>query len=137
MNFPINASCQCGQVTYKLFEAPQNVIACHCKECQKLSTSAFSVTAVVATNAIEFSGEMKQWTRIADSGNKNSGYFCSNCGTRIYQFNPEQPDSIKLKLKPVDKVSESLFEPKIHVWTSEKLSWDQIPAGVKTIEKQR
>jgi hypothetical protein len=137
MNFPINASCQCGQVTYKLFEAPQNVIACHCRECQKLSTSAFSVTAVVATNAIAFNGEMKQWTRIADSGNKNSGYFCPNCGTRIYQFNPDQPDSIKLKLKPVDKASESLFEPKIHVWTSEKLSWDQIPAGVKSAEKQR
>lgn len=42
LQFPIQGSCQCGAITYQLLEAPLLVAACHCKECQKLSTSAFS-----------------------------------------------------------------------------------------------
>ena len=48
IDYPIESSCQCGQVTYKLFEPPKRVVACHCKECQKLATSPFSVTAIIA-----------------------------------------------------------------------------------------
>ncbi len=63
MDYPIEAACQCGQVTYQLFEPPKVVLACHCKECQKLSTSPFSVTAVVDAEAIKFQGELKEWRR--------------------------------------------------------------------------
>ena len=81
MAFPIKGSCQCGQVSYLLFAKPSLVIACHCKECQKLSTSAFSVTAIVASSAISFTGKLKETMRIADSGNTNIGKFCPECGT--------------------------------------------------------
>ncbi|MDA7747372.1 GFA family protein, partial [Psychromonas sp.] len=114
-------SCQCGNVSYTLFEKPKMVIACHCTECQKLSTSPFSVTAIVPSSAIEFKGEMKEWGRNSDSGNINVGKFCPNCGNRIYQVNPNDLNSIKLKLKPVNLSDDSLFEPTVHVWTSEKL----------------
>ena len=56
MTFPIQGSCQCGQVTYKLLSEPLMVVACHCKECQKLSTSAFSITALVNAGTVEFIG---------------------------------------------------------------------------------
>ena len=75
MKFPIEGSCQCGQLTYKLFEKPTMVLACHCTECQKLSTSPFSVTAIIASTAIEFKGELKEWSRSSDSGNKNNAKF--------------------------------------------------------------
>ena len=45
--YPVEGACQCGGVRYKLLAEPLMVMACHCKECQKLSTSAFSLTAVV------------------------------------------------------------------------------------------
>lgn len=136
MEYPIKGSCQCGQLTYKLNAAPKMVIACHCTECQKLSTSPFSVTAMVASNTIEFQGKVKEWRRSSDSGNVNSGVFCPDCGNRIYQFNPADPDTIKLKLKPVNLVDDSIFEPKVHVWVSEKLSWYQLPEGAKSFDKQ-
>ncbi|WP_455749392.1 hypothetical protein [Marinobacter salarius] len=41
------------------------IVACHCKEYQKLSTSAFSVTAVVDAGAVESQGEMVEWSRVA------------------------------------------------------------------------
>lgn len=136
MEYPIEGSCQCGQVTYKLFERPKMVLACHCTECQKLATSPFSVTAIVATNSIEFQGEMKEWSRLADSGNKNNAKFCPACGNRIYHYNPDDSETIKLKLKPVNLSDSSIFEPSAHVWVSEKLDWYQIPDGVKDFEHQ-
>ncbi|WP_226662119.1 GFA family protein [Microbulbifer aggregans] len=136
MEYPIEASCQCGKVTYKLHEPPQMVLACHCTECQKLSTSPFSVTALVAAGSIDFDGEMKDWGRLAESGNRNHAKFCPECGTRIYHYNPDDPATVKLKLKPVHLANTRLFEPSAHVWVSEKLDWYRIPEGVKVFEKQ-
>lgn len=136
MTYPIEGSCQCGQLTYKLHEPPQRVQACHCTQCQKLSTSPFSVTAVVASDAIEFKGELREWSRIADSGNRNVATFCPDCGNRIYHYNPDDSATIKLKLKPTHLSDDTIFQPTIHLWVSEKLSWYQIPEGVKAYERQ-
>lgn len=136
VSYPIEGSCQCGQVTYKLHEAPKMVLACHCTECQKIATGPFSVTAVIASSSIEFSGELKEWSRTAESGNKSNAKFCPNCGNRIYHFNPEDLSSVKLKLKPVNLADDEVFKPTVHIWVCEKLSWYQIPEGVKVIDKQ-
>ncbi|KXO09565.1 Gfa-like protein [Moritella sp. JT01] len=110
------------------------VAACHCKECQKLSTSAFSITAIVNTDSVKFKGAMKDWNRVADSGEVNGAKFCPSCGNRIYHFNPNEPD--KLKLKPSNLSDTRIIKPTIHVWVSEKQEWFEIPEGVKTFNKQ-
>ncbi len=132
--YPLHGSCQCGGVSYTLLEAPQMVVACHCKECQKLSTSAFSITAMVNSRSVEFKGEMSQWNRPADSGNISAAKFCPTCGNRIYHFNPAEPE--KIKLKPSNLDDTSIIDPTVHVWLSEKQDWVKIPAGVKTFDKQ-
>lgn len=136
--FPIKGSCQCGQLTYELYQKPKVVWACHCTECQKLSTSPFSVTAILDSKTIEFKGELKEWSRNSDSGNKNIAKFCPNCGNRVYHYNPDALDTVKLKLKPVNlsKASAAIFEPTAHVWVSEKLDWYQLPEGIDVFEKQ-
>ncbi|MCG9681067.1 GFA family protein [Vibrio sp. Isolate23] len=136
MNFPINASCQCGQVSYQLSAAPLKVIACHCQECQKLSTSPYSVTAMVRTQDIKFKGELSEWHRLAESGNKNFAKFCQGCGNRVYHYNPDDMATIKLKLKPVGAEYNAIFEPEMHVWLSEKQDWVHIPKGVACFDKQ-
>ncbi|MDN3647777.1 GFA family protein [Reinekea marina] len=135
MSYPIEGACQCGQVSYKLLEAPKNVIACHCTECQKLATSPFSVTAMVNSDTIEFKGDMSEWCRLADSGNTSCAKFCPTCGTRIYHYNPDDPTNIKLKLKSKGE-DDAVFAPKAHIWVSSKLSWYDIPEGAKTFDKQ-
>jgi len=134
MQYPIEGSCQCGGVKIRLLAAPQMVVACHCRECQKLSTSAFSLTAMVKASDVEFEGELKDWQRAADSGNVAAAKFCTECGNRIYHYNPAQPDM--LKLKPTYFTDLSFIQPTAHAWISEKQDWFQIPAGVKTFEKQ-
>ncbi|WCP69956.1 GFA family protein [Vibrio tubiashii] len=136
MSYLVEGSCQCGQVSYKLNQPPKMVIACHCIECQKLSTAPFSVTAVVGTEDIEFDGELKEWQRLAESGNKNYAKFCPECGNRVYHFNPDDQSTLKLKLKASTPTNHDVFEPTVHVWVSEKQDWYQLPDGVKAFDKQ-
>lgn len=128
INYPIHGSCQCGQVRYTLHSAPDFVAACHCRECQKLSTSAFSITAMVKAENLTFEGELKHWERKAHSGATNAAAFCPTCGNRIYHYNPEKPEQIKLKPSNLDDTR--LIKPTIHIWTSQKQDWYTIPEGV-------
>jgi len=136
MTYPIKGSCQCGQLTYTLKDAPKMVVACHCTECQKLATAPFSITAMVRAEDIDFQGELNEWTRSSDSGNQNTAKFCPGCGNRIYHVNPADPSMIKLKLKPVGLEDSSMFKPTAHFWVSTKLDWVEIPEGMKVFEKQ-
>jgi len=133
---PVNASCQCGQVSYVLRKPPVNVLACHCQECQKLSTSPFSVTVIVAAADIEFSGEMREWERQSESGNRNIACFCLGCGNRIYHYDPADDGMVRLKLKPVGLDDCLMLKPTVHLWVSEKQPWYEIPEGVEMFQKQ-
>jgi hypothetical protein len=134
IQYPISGSCQCGNVRYQLLSPPLKVMACHCKECQKLSTSAFSLTALVATDTVVFEGELQQWERLAESGNKNYAKFCPVCGNRIYHFNPDQPEVIKLKA--ANLTDTSILKPEAHIWVSQKQAWFHIPDDVPQFDKQ-
>ncbi len=134
VKYPIKGACQCGNVTYELLKPPLFVAACHCKECQKLSTSAFSITAMVNADSVRFKGEMKEWSRLADSGNVSVAKFCPNCGNRMYHYDPKEPE--KLKLKPSNLSDTSIIQPTVHIWVCEKQDWYQIPDGVKVFEGQ-
>lgn len=134
MTYPISGSCQCGQVTYKLHAAPLAIAACHCTHCQKLSSSAFSITAMVDANALEVSGELKEWSRVADSGSVSTARFCPTCGNHIYHLSADHPD--KRMLKPSTLSDTRLIQPTVHVWTREKQDWYQIPETALVFDTQ-
>lgn len=131
--YPVHGACQCGKIRYQLLAPPLKVIACHCKECQTLSTSAFSITMMVNAESMKFTGEMNEWERSSDSGNRNLARFCPNCGNRIYHINPDQPEIVKLKgrLENSDSV-----QPTAHIWLSEKQDWFEVPDNVETHDTQ-
>lgn len=124
----MRGSCQCGQVTYEVTGPPLASIVCHCKDCQKLSASAWSTTLPFKADALEVRGRLKRWDRIADSGTPNAAYFCPECGNRIYHENPDDPRLRRLKAGTLD--GDPIPAPQIHVWVSRKQPWVEIPDGV-------
>ncbi len=131
--YPIKGACQCGTISYELLAAPIKVIACHCKECQTLSTSAFSITTIVEAESIRFSGETHEWERSSDSGNINRAHFCPTCGNRIYHINPLEPNIIKLKGRLENSKG---VNPTSHIWLSEKQDWYEVPENIPQHDKQ-
>lgn len=130
VNYPISGECQCGNIRYQLLARPHSVIACHCKQCQKLSSSAFSLSAIIKRNDLQLEGKLQEWQRVADSGRKNFAKFCPHCGNRIYHFDPDNPEW--LKLKPSNLCSTADIVPSMHIWISEKQSWFSLPDNVTT-----
>ena len=47
----LTGGCQCGALRYEITEAPRMVYSCHCTDCQRLTSSAFSMAVVVAAEA--------------------------------------------------------------------------------------
>jgi hypothetical protein len=47
---------QCGKIRYEITEAPLPVYACHCRDCQRLTSSAFSMGVVVPEAGFKLSG---------------------------------------------------------------------------------
>src|ERR1700731_4766556 len=89
--------CQCGSVRYVLTGEPIRVGACHCRECQRQSGSAFGMFMPVKKDSLTVTGPTKQVTRKADSGNEVSGVFCPECGVRIYHVLKSVQDVFSLK----------------------------------------
>src|SRR6266851_8054168 len=97
--------CQCGSVRYVLTTEPIRLGACHCKECQRQSGSAFGMFMPVKKDSLTVTGRTKQVTRIADSGNEVTGVFCPECGVRIYHVPKSVQDVLALKPGTLDDTS--------------------------------
>ena len=56
MRLSQTGGCQCGKLRYEITEAPRLVYSCHCTDCQKMTSSAFSMGLVVAEEAFHLTG---------------------------------------------------------------------------------
>ena len=84
MKLPQTGGCQCGKIRYEITEIPQSVYTCHCTDCQRLTSSAFSIGLVVAETAFRRSGaEPRSLQRTADSGRTNTRLVCPECGSWV------------------------------------------------------
>jgi len=78
--FPVEGGCQCGAVRYRLKASPLTVYNCHCKDCQRFSGAAWSMSMFVRDEDFEvLSGQTVRYDRKADSGNVTAMNFCAHC----------------------------------------------------------
>ena len=134
MPAPYTGGCQCGSVRYVLTTEPIRLVACHCKECQRQSGSAFGMSMPVAKDSLTVTGPTKQFTRIADSGNEVAGVFCPECGVRIYHVLKSVQDVLSLKPGTLDDTS--WLRAGHFVWMKSAQGWVPVPNGVKALEGQ-
>jgi hypothetical protein len=134
MPAPYIGGCQCGSVRYVLTTEPIRLAACHCKECQRQSGSAFGLSMLVKKDSLTVTGLTKQFMRTADSGNEVAGVFCPECGVRIYHA-PQFIEDV-LALKPGTLDDTSWLRPSHFIWMKSAQGWVPVPDGVKAFEGQ-
>lgn len=125
-----DGGCRCGQVRFRLQGRPLVTMACHCKGCQRMTASAFSLSALVAEEAFEVTaGEpVIGGARSPDLDH----YFCPHCMSWMFT----RPHGIG----PFVNVRNTLLddptglEPYIETQTAEKLPWAVTPA-VESFER--
>lgn len=80
MSYPATGTCQCESVHYIVRQAPLLTVVSHCRDCRKLSVSAFSMTMLIKRENLELvRGALGVFDRPADSGNIARCYFCPSC----------------------------------------------------------
>jgi hypothetical protein len=122
MNAPYRGGCQCGQIRYEIWAEPLTLYICHCKECQKQSSSAFGMSMPVPRNAVVIlQGQPKEWKRVSDNGREVSCLFCEECGTRLFH-NPSRNFEIT-NIKPGTLDDTSWLSPVGNLWTQSAQKW--------------
>ncbi|MEZ5811287.1 MAG: GFA family protein [Rhizobiaceae bacterium] len=88
----IAGGCLCGGVRYTVSADPQPLIACHCKQCQRMSGSYFVATAVPRDAFTLDAGDTLVWLNSSETSRRG---FCGRCGSSLFfDHGPEEPIGI-------------------------------------------
>lgn len=120
---PQEGTCRCGQVRFRITAPPLLTMACHCTGCQRMSASAYSLSALFSIDGFEVTaGE----PAIGALHGPTRHYFCPHCMSWLFT-RPEGPDQFVL-VRPTMLDDPILSTPFVETCTREKLGWATTPA---------
>ena len=142
MRLPLTGGCLCGAVRYEISTEPVDAYVCHCRDCQKSTSSAFSIGIVVLDGACAISGLDKTelvFGGVAENGGRRKfKQVCSGCGTWLFG----EPRKFRGGAETVRIVRGGTFDdtswiqPTRHIWTRSRQAWVVLPEGVACFETQ-
>jgi hypothetical protein len=119
---PSDGACRCGEVQIRITAQPILTMACHCRGCQKMSASAFSLTSAIPSAGFEIvSGDP------VIGGLRNPDlrhFFCPQCMS--WMFTRFRPEFVNFRVTMLHDTS--WFMPFIETWTKTRLPWALTPA---------
>lgn len=133
MKLPQEGGCLCGAIRYEVVEAPQSVYACHCRDCQRLTSSAFSMAIIVPERAFRLTaGAPRPLQRIAASGRVATRLVCPDCGSWV--CGTPREGMVRVRAGTLDDTS--WLRPTRHIWTRSKQPWITLTEGDEVFETQ-
>ena len=117
-NLPLEGSCRCSRVRFSVSVPPVITMACHCTGCQKMSSSAYSLSAAIPADGFEVTeGEPV----IGGLHGAARHYFCGWCMT--WMFTRPAGMDFFVNVRPTMLEDTSWTSPFIETYTSEKLAF--------------
>jgi hypothetical protein len=123
-NAPWEGGCRCGQVRLRISAPPLLTMACHCTGCQRMSASAFSLSAAFPSDG--FSVTQGEPVIGGLHGDASHHYFCPYCMSWMFTRNEGLDWFVNIRSTMLDDPNS--FPPFVETWTSEKLPWASTPA---------
>jgi hypothetical protein len=129
--------CHCGAIRFEAEVDPNAVAVCHCSDCQRLSGSAFRVTAPAALGSFRLlQGAPRVYTKTAESGRLREQAFCEVCGSQLYAVSPgPEPRVYSLRVGTLEQRAQ--LAPQVQIWTRSRLPWAGEIASLPSLEKNR
>ncbi len=123
LNLPQEGGCRCGQVRFKVTAEPLLTMACHCTGCQRMTASAYSLSAAVPSDGFSvIEGEPV----IGGLHGEPRHYFCPHCMSWLFTRLEGFDWFVNVRATMLDDPKG--FIPYVETWTSEKLPWATTPA---------
>jgi hypothetical protein len=130
----VTGGCLCRQVRYRITAAPIVTRVCWCRLCQYLGAGSATVNVCFPSNAITIEGEMRDYSNVAESGNKMHRRFCPTCGTALFSEAEVRPHLIFVRAGTLD--DPEIAKPSATIWTSQAPTWACMDPALPQIEKQ-
>lgn len=134
IDIPATGTCQCKaceiQVTLPGFVA----YTCHCRACQRLSSSAFTTCLQAPAEGVGVSkGESATFKRPTDTGNTLSVTYCPHCATALFGQNTARPRIRTVFAGCLEQVG--TLPVNAHIWVKYKLPWVRLPDDHRIFEE--
>ncbi len=120
----LEGTCRCGQVRFEVSAPPVITSACHCRGCQRMASSAYSLTAIFPDTA--FSVTAGEPVKGGLQGPDLDHFFCPNCKT--WMFTRVAALEGLVNVRPTLLEDPAWTRPFMETMTSAKLSWVETPA---------
>lgn len=125
--------CYCGRLRYRVTGQPNAVNACHCRDCQRLTGSAFAINAMFKTRAVEELGESWSHRDVVGAELGSRSWRCADCGVLLFADHPIFGDSMRfVRIGTLDDGRD--LEPDAHYFVRSKHPWVVIPPGVPSYQ---
>jgi hypothetical protein len=123
----LKGGCACGAIRYQLTSDPLIVHACHCRDCQRLTGTAFVTNIWIESRFVEASGPAPQSFRLkGGTGNFHDVFFCGACGTYVWsRYHGAPGDFLFVRAGTLD--NPAAVSPDVHIFTRSKVPWLQLP----------
>jgi len=133
---PLTGGCLCGAIRYTVSAPVQNLIACHCTDCQHASGTGASINALLPSGAFSLvKGKPRVFSKPADSGTVLNRHFCADCGSPIFSQRATAPDFMVLKVGGLDR--HEGMKLVMNIWTRSRRPWTLIDPSIEAHEGNR
>lgn len=125
--------CDCGFVRYRLETKPIFVHCCHCRWCQRESGASFALNAMIESDRVALiQGQVTMVHTPSESGFGQQIARCPKCYVTVWSHYAGAGPVLKfVRVGTLDDPDQ--FPPDIHIFTSSKQPWVQLPEGVPAV----
>ncbi len=126
----LTGGCACRAIRYKLTASPLIVHACHCRDCQRITGSAFVINIWIEKKFVEGGSAVPKSFRLAGgSGKHHDVFFCGTCGTYVWsRYHGAPGDFLFVRAGTLD--NPDAVRPDVHIFTRSKVPWLNLPEDV-------
>ena len=126
--------CLCGAIRYRITSSPLIVHACHCRDCQRITGTAFVMNLWIEREFVELqSGRPQSFTLKGGSGKDHEVFFCGRCGNHVWsRYGASPGDTLLVRAGSLDEPRK--VKPDVHIFTRSKQSWLELPKDARVFE---
>ena len=125
--------CLCGALRYEAIGKPMGQGHCYCSDCRKASGSGFVPFMGFKAEAVQFTGEARQFRSKAWNGGEAVRNRCASCMSLVFGGEIGKSSSYTIYAGSLD--DPSLFHPTLAIFADGRPEWAGIPSGFEVFDR--
>ncbi len=133
----VEGQCHCGEITFSAEVNPDQVVVCHCSDCQALSGSPYRTVVLANEGTFRIErGNPKIYVKTIDKGDRLAQAFCPECGSPVYSGPVGEAAQQFIAIRVGLIKQKDQLKPTKQIWCRSSLDWVQDLSNVPRLETE-